>query len=56
MTKSSEYALRFRTPSYTQVAGLGWQNGRWRSNVDFTYYGPIKRLNNGVGTSSRRCW
>lgn len=48
LTKSSEYALRFRTPSYTQVAGLGWQNGRWRSNVDFTYYGPIKRLNNGV--------
>ncbi len=48
LTKSSEYALRFRTPSYTQVAGLGWQNGRWRSNLDFTYYGPIKRLNNGV--------
>lgn len=48
LTKSSEYALRFRTPRYTQVAGLGWQNGRWRSNVDFTYYGPIKRLNNGV--------
>ena len=48
LTKSSEYALRFRTPSYTQVAGLGWQHGRWRSNVDFTYYGPIKRLNNGV--------
>ncbi len=48
LTKSSEYALRFRTPSYTQVAGLGWQHGRWRSNVDVTYYGPIKRLNNGV--------
>ncbi|MBA8683729.1 TonB-dependent receptor plug domain-containing protein [Stenotrophomonas tumulicola] len=48
LTRSSEYALRFRTPAYTQVAGLGWQNGRWRSNVDFTYYGPIKRLNNGV--------
>ena len=48
LTTSSEYALRFRTPSYTQVAGLGWQNGRWRSNLDFTYYGPIKRLNNGV--------
>jgi hypothetical protein len=27
---------------------LGWQNGRWRSNLDFTYYGLIKRLNNGV--------
>ncbi|HCV96025.1 MAG TPA: TonB-dependent receptor, partial [Stenotrophomonas sp.] len=38
LTKSSEYALRFRTPSYTQVAGLGWQHGRWRSNVDVTYY------------------
>lgn len=48
LTRSSEYALRFRTPSYTQVAGLGWQQGRWRSNLDFTYYGPIKRLNNGV--------
>jgi len=48
LTKSSEYALRFRTPAYTQVAGLGWQHGRWRSNVDVTYYGPIKRLNNGV--------
>jgi iron complex outermembrane receptor protein len=48
LTKSSEYALRFRTPSYTQVAGLGWQQGRWRSNLDFTYFGPIKRLNNGV--------
>lgn len=48
LTRSSEYALRFRTPAYTQVAGLGWQNGRWRSNLDVTYYGPIKRLNNGV--------
>ena len=48
LTRASEYALRFRTPAYTQVAGLGWQDGRWRSNVDFTWYGPIKRLSNGV--------
>ncbi|WDS36624.1 TonB-dependent receptor [Pseudoxanthomonas sp.] len=48
LTLSSEYALRYRTPAYTQVAGLGWQHGRWGTNLDFTWYGPIKRLNNGV--------
>jgi iron complex outermembrane receptor protein len=48
LTESSEYALRYRTPKYTQVAGLGWQQGRWGANLDFTYYGPIQRLNNGV--------
>lgn len=48
LTESSEYALRYRTPQYTQVAGLGWHRGRWGGNLDFTYYGPIKRLSNNV--------
>nr|WP_140724456.1 TonB-dependent receptor [Pseudomonas sp. Hp2] len=47
LTESSEYALRYRTPRYTQVAGLGWNQGPWSANLDFTYYGPIRRLTNG---------
>jgi iron complex outermembrane receptor protein len=47
LTESSEYALRYRTPRYTQVAGIGWNQGGWSANLDFTYYGPIKRLTNG---------
>jgi len=47
LTLSSEYALRHRTPQYTQVAGLGWRQGRWGVNVDTTWHGPIKRLSNG---------
>ncbi|MCD7097244.1 TonB-dependent receptor [Stenotrophomonas sp. MMGLT7] len=47
LTESSEYALRHRTPKYTQVAGIGWNRGPWALNLDFTYHGPIKRLTNG---------
>ncbi len=47
LTESSEYALRYRSPRYTQVAGLGWARGSWSAHLDFTYHGPIRRLSNG---------
>ncbi|KLD77348.1 TonB-dependent receptor [Xanthomonas hyacinthi DSM 19077] len=47
LTESSEYALRYRSPRYTQVAGIGWNQGGWSANLGLTYYGPIKRLTNG---------
>ncbi|APP82846.1 TonB-dependent receptor plug domain-containing protein [Xanthomonas hortorum pv. vitians] len=47
LTETSEYALRYRSPTYTQVAGVSWSQGRWSANLNLNYLGPLKRLTNG---------
>ncbi len=47
LSESVEYTLRYSSPAYTQVAGLGWNQGRWGLNLNLQHFGPIKRLANG---------
>lgn len=47
LNENAEYALRYHTPRYTQLAGVHWSNGAWQLNLDATYFGPIKSINNG---------
>ncbi|WP_282276698.1 TonB-dependent receptor [Stenotrophomonas sp. PS02297] len=46
LTEASEYNLRYRSPRYTQVAGINWARSGWNLGMNFTHYGPIKRLAN----------
>jgi iron complex outermembrane receptor protein len=46
LTETTEYNLRYRSPRYTQMAGINWSNNGWTLGTNFTYYGPTKRLSN----------
>lgn len=46
LTQSSEYNLKYRSPRYTQIAGINWEAARWTFGLNVTHYGPIKRLVN----------
>lgn len=47
LNETAEYALRYHTPRYTQLAGVHWSNGPWQLSLDASYFGPIKSINNG---------
>lgn len=46
LNESTIYNLRYRSPRYTQVAGLNWAGSELNLGIRFTHYGPIKRLSN----------
>lgn len=46
LNESSQYNLRYRSPKYTQVAGITWARKGANLGIHFTHYGPIKRLGN----------
>lgn len=48
VTQATEYNLRYRSPRYTQVAGINWARNGLNLGLNFTHYGPIKRLGNNV--------
>ncbi|WDS37009.1 TonB-dependent receptor [Pseudoxanthomonas sp.] len=47
LTQSTEYSLRYGSPAYTQVAGIGWNRGALGLNLNFQYFGPLRQLSNG---------
>jgi iron complex outermembrane receptor protein len=46
LNESTIYNLRYRSPRYTQVAGLNWARHGLNLGVNLVHYGPIKRLSN----------
>lgn len=46
LNESTRYNLQYRSPRYTQVAGLNWERNGLNLGAHFAYYGPIKRLGN----------
>lgn len=46
VTQAIEYNLRYRSPRYTQVAGINWARNGLNLGLNLTHYGPIKRLGN----------
>ncbi len=46
LNESTIYNLRYRSPRYTQVAGINWSRHGLNLGTNFAYYGPIKRLAN----------
>ncbi|MBS0581520.1 MAG: TonB-dependent receptor [Proteobacteria bacterium] len=46
LNETTQYNLRYRSPKYTQVAGITWTGDSVNLGVHFTHYGPIKRLGN----------
>ena len=46
LNESTRYNLRYRSPRYTQVAGINWARNGLNLGAHFTYFGPIKRLSN----------
>jgi len=48
LNESTIYNLRYRSPRYTQVAGLNWTRNALRLGIRLAHYGPIKRLANNV--------
>ncbi len=46
LNASAQYNLRYRSPRYTQVAGLNWTRNGLNLGVRLAHYGPIKRLSN----------
>ena len=46
LNESTQYNLRYRSPRYTQVAGINWARDGLTLGVNFAHYGPIKRLSN----------
>jgi len=46
LNEATEYNLRYRSPRYTQVAGLNWERNGLNLGLNLTHYGPIRRLGN----------
>jgi len=46
LNETTQYNLRYRSPRYTQVAGLSWERNGLNLGLHLTHYGPIKRLSN----------
>lgn len=46
LNESTRYNLRYRSPRYTQVAGLNWARNGLNLGMRLAHYGPIKRLSN----------
>ncbi|MBS0567024.1 MAG: TonB-dependent receptor [Proteobacteria bacterium] len=46
LNEATQYNLRYRSPKYTQVAGLAWTRDQVNLGIRFIQYGPIKRLGN----------
>lgn len=46
LNESTKYNLRYRSPRYTQMAGINWARHGLNLGIHFTNYGPIKRLGN----------
>ena len=46
LNESTQYNLRFRSPRYTQVAGINWARNGLNLGLRLAHYGPIKRLSN----------
>lgn len=47
LTLASQYNLRYRSPLFTQIAGVQLSHGPLSLGLNFINYGPIKRINNG---------
>lgn len=46
LNEATQYNLRYRSPRYTQVAGVSWARNGVSLSVNLAHYGPIKRLSN----------
>ncbi|MBN8714789.1 MAG: TonB-dependent receptor [Xanthomonadales bacterium] len=46
LNQSTIYNMRYRSPRYTQIAGLDWKLRGFNVGVNLTHYGPVKRLAN----------
>lgn len=48
LNEATQYNLRYRSPRYTQVAGINWERNGLSLGLRLAHYGPIKRLSNNV--------
>ncbi|MEO5830386.1 MAG: TonB-dependent receptor [Rhodanobacter sp.] len=46
LNTATTYNLRYRSPRYTQVAGINWARHGLNLGINLAHYGPIKRLSN----------